>query len=154
MPMKIKEGKGSIIDAYYIAKYGHKWVHTRIVINSLVPKWNEQYTWEVFDPCTVVTVGVFDNCHLDKNTTVGAGGLDSRIGKVRIRLLTLESDRVYTHAYPLLMLHPSGVKKMGSFIWLFNFPMLIWLMCFICTCHHCCQRCTMHSHCPSLKLSA
>uniref|UniRef100_A0A0E0K6U8 C2 domain-containing protein n=1 Tax=Oryza punctata TaxID=4537 RepID=A0A0E0K6U8_ORYPU len=33
---------------------------------------------------------------------------------VRIRLSTLETDRVYTHAYPLLMLHPSGVKKMGE----------------------------------------
>ncbi|KAL0429304.1 UNVERIFIED_CONTAM: FT-interacting protein 4 [Sesamum radiatum] len=27
-------------------------------------KWNEQYTWEVFDPCTVITIGVFDNCQL------------------------------------------------------------------------------------------
>ncbi|PIA36130.1 hypothetical protein AQUCO_03400204v1 [Aquilegia coerulea] len=114
MPMKIKEGKGSTTDAYCIAKYGQKWVRTRTVVDSLAPKWNEQYTWEVFDPCTVVTVGVFDNCHLDKNITVGAGVRDCRIGKVRIRLSTLESDRVYTHAYPLLILHPSGVKKMGE----------------------------------------
>ncbi|KAK6151268.1 hypothetical protein DH2020_013903 [Rehmannia glutinosa] len=41
-------------------------------------------------------------------------GRDSRIGKVRIRLSTLETDRVYTHSYPLLVLHPSGVKKMGE----------------------------------------
>ncbi|KAL5702574.1 Multiple C2 domain and transmembrane region protein 10 [Ranunculus cassubicifolius] len=114
MPMKMKEGKGSTTDSYCIAKYGQKWIRTRTVVDSLAPKWNEQYTWEVFDPCTVVTVGVFDNCHLDKNNTVGAGPRDSRIGKVRIRLSTLESDRVYTHSYPLLMLHPSGVKKMGE----------------------------------------
>ncbi|OVA06408.1 C2 calcium-dependent membrane targeting [Macleaya cordata] len=115
MPMKMKEGKGSTTDAYCIAKYGQKWVRTRTVVDSLMPKWNEQYTWEVFDPCTVVTVGVFDNCHLDKNTTIlGMGARDSRIGKVRIRLSTLESDRVYTHSYPLLMLHPTGVKKMGE----------------------------------------
>ncbi|CAH2068676.1 unnamed protein product [Thlaspi arvense] len=39
---------------------------------------------------------------------------DSRIGKVRIRLSTLESDRVYTHSYPLIVLQTSGVKKMGE----------------------------------------
>nr|XP_043635793.1 FT-interacting protein 7 [Erigeron canadensis] len=116
MPMKIKEGKGGTTDSYCVAKYGQKWVRTRTVVDSLGPKWNEQYTWEVFDPCTVITIGVFDNSRVDKNTAGagGAGARDSRIGKVRIRLSTLESDRVYTHAYPLLMLHPSGVKKMGE----------------------------------------
>ncbi|KAL7582363.1 hypothetical protein Lser_V15G41876 [Lactuca serriola] len=115
MPMKMKEGKGGSTDAYCVAKYGQKWVRTRTVVDSLAPKWNEQYTWEVFDPCTVITIGVFDNSRVDKNPTGnGAGTRDSRIGKVRIRLSTLESDRVYTHAYPLLMLHPSGVKKMGE----------------------------------------
>lgn len=39
---------------------------------------------------------------------------DTKIGKVRIRLSTLETGRVYTHSYPLLALHPSGVKKMGE----------------------------------------
>ncbi|KAF6141142.1 hypothetical protein GIB67_006587 [Kingdonia uniflora] len=114
MPMKLNQGKGSTTDAYCIAKYGQKWVRTRTVVDSLAPKWNEQYTWEVFDPCTVVTIGVFDNCHLEKNNTIGLGTRDSRIGKVRIRLSTLESDRVYTHSYPLLVLHPSGVKKTGE----------------------------------------
>lgn len=114
MPLKFKGGKGGSVDAYCVAKYGQKWVRTRTVVDSLSPKWNEQYTWEVFDPCTVITVGVFDNCSLDKNIINNSGGRDSRIGKVRIRLSTLESDRVYTHSYPLLMLHPSGVKKMGE----------------------------------------
>ncbi|XP_076921176.1 LOW QUALITY PROTEIN: multiple C2 domain and transmembrane region protein 10-like [Bidens hawaiensis] len=115
MPMKIKEGKGGSTDAYCVAKYGQKWVRTRTVVDSLAPKWNEQYTWEVFDPCTVITIGMFDNSRVDKNPTGGGNGArDSRIGKVRIRLSTLESDRVYTHAYPLLMLHPSGMKKMGE----------------------------------------
>ncbi|KAK7267485.1 hypothetical protein RIF29_20159 [Crotalaria pallida] len=114
MPVKIKDGKGGTADAYCVAKYGQKWVRTRTVVDSLSPKWNEQYTWEVYDPSTVVTVGVFDNCRIDKKTTVNAAARDSRIGKVRIRLSTLETDRVYTHSYPLLMLHPSGVKKMGE----------------------------------------
>ncbi|KAF3436069.1 hypothetical protein FNV43_RR23161 [Rhamnella rubrinervis] len=117
MPVKIKEGKGGSTDAYCVAKYGQKWIRTRTVVDSLSPKWNEQYTWEVFDPCTVITIGVFDNSRIDKNmlnNNAAAGGRDSRIGKVRIRLSTLETDRVYTHSYPLLMLHTSGVKKMGE----------------------------------------
>jgi len=114
MPMKLKEGKGGTADAYCVAKYGQKWVRTRTVVDSLSPKWNEQYTWEVFDPCTVITVGVFDNCRIDEKTAAASGARDSRIGKVRIRLSTLETDRVYTHSYPLVMLHPSGVKKMGE----------------------------------------
>ncbi|OMO90524.1 C2 calcium-dependent membrane targeting [Corchorus capsularis] len=113
MPVKIKEGKGGTTDAYCVAKYGQKWVRTRTVVDSLSPKWNEQYTWEVYDPCTVITIGVFDNCRTDKNMITNAAR-DSRIGKVRIRLSTLECDRVYTHSYPLLMLHTSGVKKMGE----------------------------------------
>lgn len=112
MPMKVKDGRQTT-DAYCVAKYGQKWVRTRTIIDSFTPKWNEQYTWEVFDPCTVITVGVFDNCHLQGGDKVG-GARDSRIGKVRIRLSTLESERVYTHAYPLLVLHPNGVKKMGE----------------------------------------
>ncbi|XP_008796405.2 FT-interacting protein 3 [Phoenix dactylifera] len=116
MPMKIREGKGGTTDSYCVAKYGQKWIRTRTVVDSVSPRWNEQYTWEVFDPCTVITVGVFDNCHIDKNSPQAGGGgpRDNRIGKVRIRLSALETDRVYTHAYPLLMLHPSGVKKMGE----------------------------------------
>ncbi|KAK6933741.1 C2 domain [Dillenia turbinata] len=103
-------GKKSV-DAYCVAKYGQKWVRTRTIIDSSSPRWNEQYTWEVFDPCTVVTIGVFDNCHLNGKTT---GQIDSAIGKVRIRLSTLETDRVYTHSYPLVVLQPSGLKKTGE----------------------------------------
>lgn len=112
MPMKTKDGRGTT-DAYCVAKYGQKWVRTRTIIDTSSPKWNEQYTWEVFDPCTVITVGVFDNAHIHGGDKAG-GGKDSRIGKVRIRLSTLEADRVYTHSYPLIVLHPSGVKKMGE----------------------------------------
>ncbi|CAK9314157.1 unnamed protein product [Citrullus colocynthis] len=109
MPMKMKDGRGTT-DSYCIAKYGQKWIRTRTIVDSFTPKWNEQYTWEVFDPCTVVTIGVFDNGYIGG----GSGVKDSRIGKVRIRLSTLETDRVYTYSYPLLVLHSSGVKKMGE----------------------------------------
>lgn len=107
-PMKTRDGRGTS-DTYCVAKYGHKWVRTRTIIDSMNPKYNEQYTWEVFDPATVLTVGVFDSSHVGSD-----GNKDVRIGKVRIRLSTLETGRVYTHSYPLLVLHPSGVKKMGE----------------------------------------
>lgn len=115
VPMKTKDGRGTT-DAYCVAKYGQKWVRTRTIIDSFVPKWNEQYTWEVYDPCTVITLGVFDNCHLGGSDRSNGGGSarDSRIGKVRIRLSTLETDRIYTHLYPLIVLQPTGVKKMGE----------------------------------------
>ncbi|GJW63392.1 FT-interacting protein 1 [Tanacetum coccineum] len=83
-PMKTRHGKGTA-DAYCVAKYGHKWVRTRTVIDSLVPKFNEQYKWEVYDLSTVLTVGVFDNSLEPKYSK------DQRIGKIRIRLSTLET---------------------------------------------------------------
>ncbi|KAI5603814.1 hypothetical protein BDE02_01G244000 [Populus trichocarpa] len=115
LPMKMKDGRGST-DAYCVAKYGQKWVRTRTIVDTFNPKWNEQYTWEVYDPCTVITLGVFDNCHLGggEKPTAANAARDLRIGKVRIRLSTLEAYRTYTHSYPLLVLHPLGVKKMGE----------------------------------------
>lgn len=110
-PMKTRDGKGTS-DTYCVAKYGHKWVRTRTIVDNLFPKYNEQYTWEVFDPATVLTVGVFDNSQLGEKGS--NGNKDLKIGKVRIRISTLETGRVYTHSYPLLVLHSTGVKKMGE----------------------------------------
>ncbi|XP_077247686.1 C2 calcium/lipid-binding plant phosphoribosyltransferase family protein [Tasmannia lanceolata] len=109
LPVKTVAGKGST-DAYAVAKYGDKWVRSRTVVDSLDPKWNEQYTWQVYDPCTVLTVGVFDNwAHRSEDIRP-----DIRIGKVRIRISTLENGKVYKNTYPLLVLVSSGVKKMGE----------------------------------------
>ncbi|RRT60763.1 hypothetical protein B296_00011580 [Ensete ventricosum] len=116
LPMKMRDGRGAT-DAYCVAKYGQKWIRTRTMVGAFAPTWNEQYTWEVFDPSTVITIGVFDNCHLGSSDRHGGGGpapRDSKIGKVRIRLSTLETDRLYRHTYPLIVLQPSGVKKMGE----------------------------------------
>ncbi|MCO5559155.1 hypothetical protein L7F22_012748 [Adiantum nelumboides] len=125
LPTKTREGKGTA-DAYCIAKYGKKWIRTRTIVGSLSPRWHEQYTWEVYDPCTVLTVGVFDNHLLNddskKQTNQGGGGggnagpppKDAIIGKLRIRLSTLKTDRTYTHSYPLISLERSGVKKKGE----------------------------------------
>ncbi|MBA0712203.1 hypothetical protein Golax_011319 [Gossypium laxum] len=111
VPMKSRDGRETT-DAYCVAKYGPKWVRTRTVVNSFSPKWNEQYTWEVYDPYTVLIIGIFDNCHL--NGEKGPNPKDPSIGKLRIRLSTLSTNRVYTYSYPLIALQPSGVKKMGE----------------------------------------
>ncbi|KAJ8769924.1 hypothetical protein K2173_009006 [Erythroxylum novogranatense] len=109
MPMKSKNGRTT--DPYCVAKYGNKWVRTRTIIDTLEPRWNEQYTWEVYDSCTVITIGVFDNWHINGSKD---DARDQQIGKVRIRLSTLEMDRIYTHYYPLLVLTPAGLKKHGE----------------------------------------
>ncbi|KAB2058659.1 hypothetical protein ES319_A11G248600v1 [Gossypium barbadense] len=114
LPMKTINSKGST-DAYTVAKYGSKWVRTRTVSDSLDPKWNEQYTWNVYDPCTVLTIGVFDSWGaLDIDSEKEATRPDFRMGKVRIRVSTLETGKVYKNTYPLVMLGNSGVQKMGE----------------------------------------
>ncbi|KAF3944969.1 hypothetical protein ACB098_01G122900 [Castanea mollissima] len=122
LPMKGKDG--GTTDAYCVAKYGNKWIRTRTLLDTLAPRWNEQYTWDVHDPCTVITVGVFDNCHVNgsKEDT-----RDQRIGKVRIRLSTLETNRVYTHYYPLLVLERSGLKKHGELHLALRFTCTSWV---------------------------
>ncbi|KAG1358963.1 putative FT-interacting protein 7 [Cocos nucifera] len=58
-PMKTRKAQGTT-DAYRVAKHGHKWARTKTLIDCFSPRWNEQYSWEVFDPDTVITVGPFD----------------------------------------------------------------------------------------------
>ncbi|KAJ4832262.1 FT-interacting protein 3 [Turnera subulata] len=111
-PIKNKAGRGTI-DAYCVAKYGHKWVRTTTMVDNFAPVWNEQYYWDVYDPYTVITIGVFDNNHL-AGEGKNAGKRNPSIGKVRIRLSTLETGRIYTHAYPLIVLEKDGLKKMGE----------------------------------------
>jgi hypothetical protein len=114
MPMKTVNGKGST-DAYCVAKYGSKWVRTRTVCDSLDPKWNEQYSWRVYDPCTVLTVGVFDSWGVfETEGSKEATRPDFRIGKVRVRISTLQTGRVYRNMYPLHVLSNTGAKKMGE----------------------------------------
>ncbi|XP_050223799.1 protein QUIRKY [Mercurialis annua] len=112
LPMKNKGGGKGSTDAYCVAKYGKKWVRTRTITDSFDPRWNEQYTWQVYDPCTVLTISVFDNWRMFGDPSEEKP--DSRIGKVRIRVSTLESNKVYTNSYPLLVLLRSGLKKMGE----------------------------------------
>ena len=58
-PVKTRDQKLTS-DEYCVAEYGQKWVKTRTIMNSLSPKFNDQYTWEVYDPATIITIGVFD----------------------------------------------------------------------------------------------
>ncbi|KAJ6750294.1 hypothetical protein OIU85_000888 [Salix viminalis] len=112
LPMKTKGGVKGSTDAYCVAKYGKKWVRTRTITDSFDPRWNEQYTWQVYDPSTVLTIGVFDNWHMFGEMSDDKP--DRRIGKIRIRVSTLESNKVYRNSYPLLVLSSTGLKKMGE----------------------------------------
>ncbi|RCV09609.1 hypothetical protein SETIT_2G043200v2 [Setaria italica] len=115
LPMRAADGKGCT-DAYAVAKYGPKWARTRTIADSFDPAWNEQYTWPVYDPCTVLTVGVFDDPPpTPPSDAAGKDAAASRpMGKVRIRLSTLERGRVYRGLYPLIMMLPTGAKRMGD----------------------------------------
>ncbi|XP_044477190.1 protein QUIRKY-like isoform X2 [Mangifera indica] len=112
LPMKTKNGGKGSTDAYCVAKYGKKWVRTRTITDSFDPRWNEQYTWQVYDPCTVLTIGVFDNWRMFAEMSEDKP--DWHMGKIRIRVSTLENNKVYTTSYPLLLLMRSGLKKMGE----------------------------------------
>ncbi|XP_072950372.1 FT-interacting protein 7-like [Typha angustifolia] len=130
LPVKISiNGKtnDATANAYCVAKYGPKWIRTRTCLNSLAPRWNEQYTWEVFDPCTVLTVAVFDNCQVNGNGSDKDNDLkDHPVGKVRIRLSTLESGKTYTHYHPLLLPHPTGLKRTGELHLAVRFTSTAW----------------------------
>lgn len=126
LPMKTKDGTRGTTDAYVVAKYGPKWFRTRTLIDRFNPRWNEQYAWDVYDPCTVLTVGVFDNGRYKRDES-GRPGKDVRIGKIRIRLSTLDTNRVYMNSYSLTLLHPSGARKMGEIELAVRFTCPSWL---------------------------
>ena len=108
--MKVNEGR--LTNPYCVVKYGEKWVRTGTLFATAAPQWNEKYTWEVFDVSTVVAIAVFDDCHLSSHC--GHDARDQQMGKVGIRLATLETDRLYTQYYPLMALTPLGLKKTGE----------------------------------------
>ncbi|KAH7854598.1 hypothetical protein Vadar_015781 [Vaccinium darrowii] len=126
LPVKTKDGARGTTDAYVVAKYGPKWVRTRTILDRFNPQWNEQYTWDVYDPCTVLTIGVFDNGRY-KHDEAGKQGKDVRVGKLRVRLSTLDTNRVYTDSYSLTMLLPGGAKKMGEIEIALRFTCSSWL---------------------------
>uniref|UniRef100_A0ACD5XL86 Uncharacterized protein n=1 Tax=Avena sativa TaxID=4498 RepID=A0ACD5XL86_AVESA len=118
-------GLGGNKNPYCVGKYGAKWVRTRTLLATMTPRWNEQYTWQVPDLGTVATFAVFDKTNLHHGHGDGANK-DKRIGKVRVRLATLESGRVYTHYYPLVALSPSGLKKTGELHLAIRFTCTAW----------------------------
>lgn len=125
LPMKTKDGTRGTTDAYVVAKYGPKWFRTRTLVDRFNPRWNEQYAWDVYDPCTVLTVGVFDNGRYKKGES--GKGKDVRIGKIRIRLSTLDTNRVYMNSFSLVVLHPTGPKKMGEIELAIRFSCPSWM---------------------------
>ncbi|KFK37796.1 hypothetical protein AALP_AA3G030500 [Arabis alpina] len=126
LPVKTRDGTRGTTDAYVVAKYGPKWVRTRTILDRFNPRWNEQYTWDVYDPCTVLTIGVFDNGRYKKDES-GKQGRDVRVGKIRVRLSTLDMNRVYLNSYTLTVILPSGTKKMGEIEIAVRFSCPSWL---------------------------
>lgn len=110
LPTKAVDGKGAT-DAFVVAKYGPKWARTRTVADSFEPAWNEQFNWPVYDPATVLSIVVFDDVtDRSKESTASCRPL----GRIRIRISTLEANRSYRCFYPLLLLLPSGLKRTGE----------------------------------------
>ncbi|CAJ1947722.1 unnamed protein product [Sphenostylis stenocarpa] len=126
LPVKTKDGTRGTTDAYVVAKYGPKWVRTRTIMDRFNPRWNEQYTWDVYDPCTVLTIGVFDNGRY-KHGEDGKLNKDCRMGKIRVRLSTLDTNRVYVNSYSLVVLFPGGAKRMGEIEIAVRFSCSSWL---------------------------
>lgn len=124
LPLKTRDGTIGTTDAYVVAKYGPKWVRTRTILDRFNPRWNEQYTWDIYDPCTVLTIGVFDNGRY-KHDEVGRK--DVRLGKLRVRLSTLDTNRVYMGTYSLMVLLPGGAKKMGEIEIALRFSCSSWI---------------------------
>ncbi|KAI9109175.1 hypothetical protein K1719_019798 [Acacia pycnantha] len=116
LPMK----GGNRTNAYCVAKYGHKWVQTRTIVDSLNPKWNEQYSWDVYDPFTLITIAVFDNGYLHE-VQGDHIAMDVKIGKVKINLSEMKTNRIYTYSFPLTELRPSGLKKIREIQLAFRF---------------------------------
>ncbi|CAH8335971.1 unnamed protein product [Eruca vesicaria subsp. sativa] len=96
--------------AYVVAKYGNKWARTRTVVNNKSPKWNEQYSWDIYEMCTVLTLGVYDNHQVLRDDKLN----DVPIGKVRIPLSLLQWNRIYTGSYPILVFGKEGLKVSGE----------------------------------------
>jgi len=80
LSMKAIDGKGST-DSYTVAKHGPQWTRTQTIPDSFDPSWNEQYTWPVYYPYTVLTVGVFNETDGSKEST------SHPMGKIRISQL-------------------------------------------------------------------
>ncbi|KAH6828631.1 C2 calcium/lipid-binding plant phosphoribosyltransferase family protein [Perilla frutescens var. hirtella] len=125
LPVKTKDGTRGTTDAYVVAKYGPKWVRTRTILDRFNPRWNEQYTWDVYDPCTVLTIGVFDNGRYKHDEADIKK--DVRLGKLRVRLSTLDTNRVYVGTYSLMVLLPGGAKKMGEIEIALRFSCSSWI---------------------------
>ncbi|KAK7362392.1 hypothetical protein VNO77_04503 [Canavalia gladiata] len=83
MLMKTRDGKGTTY-AHCVAKYGQKWIRTWTIMDSLVPKWNKEYILEVFDPCTVITIGDFDNGHLHGGDKSGV----KKMGEMQLAIVS------------------------------------------------------------------
>ncbi|KAJ1274804.1 hypothetical protein BS78_05G088400 [Paspalum vaginatum] len=128
VPTKRPNGGRATVDAYCVARYGQKWVRTRTLLDTASPSWQEQFTFDVFDPCTVLTVAVFDNHQLGHNgEATRRGAEDQPLGKVRIRVSTLVSGGTYEQPYSLFVVQPGRVLRCGELHLAVRFTHTAWV---------------------------
>ncbi|XWS58581.1 hypothetical protein CRYUN_Cryun08bG0046500 [Craigia yunnanensis] len=137
LPVKIKDGTRGTTDAYVLAKYGPKWVHIRTILNQFNPHWNEQYTWNVYDSCIVLTIGVFDNgrynhplgpaqqdilCHMAMRiVTTRLARFEPPLGQEMVQFM-LDSD---THVWSMRRSKANWIRVVGCFVTYGNFGILV-----------------------------
>jgi hypothetical protein len=81
------------------------------------PLWNEQYTWDVHEPSTVLTIGVFDNQHTRNSALEKARSYkDKPMGKVggpRHRSKAVRKGRAISLSYNKTRLRLVELPKVG-----------------------------------------
>ncbi|OEL16042.1 FT-interacting protein 1 [Dichanthelium oligosanthes] len=122
-------GGRATVDAYCVGKYGQKWIRTRTLLDTSSPSWQEQFTFDVFDPCTVLTIAVFDNHQLagGDGESSRRGATDLPLGKVRIRVSTLTSGRTYEQPHSLFVLRPGQLVRCGELHLAVRFTHTAWV---------------------------
>nr|KYP73524.1 hypothetical protein KK1_006151 [Cajanus cajan] len=85
------------------------------------PHWNEQYSWDSYDPCTFIRNCRSDNGQLHKGDALAIGTIDTRIGNVMVTLSEPETIRIHSYSDPIVELQPLGLKKTGEIQLAFNF---------------------------------
>lgn len=102
---------------YAIVKYEKNWARMRTILSTTDPVWNEELEFDVHDPSSVLTIGLFEDFHLENNLFkrgILRQRKDHPMGKFRIRVSTLDGNRLYRVRFPLLLPHKKVLRKVGE----------------------------------------
>lgn len=102
---------------YAVVKYEKNWARIRTILSTTDPVWNEELEFDVHDPSSVLTIGLFEDFHLENNILkrgIMRQRKDHPMGKFRIRVSTLDGNRLYRVRFPLLLPHKKVLRKVGE----------------------------------------